>query len=123
MKSRGRTTMFKRPCKAPMCSQFSEVGSQYCSKHKLLVNQERPNSYQRGYNSRWRKERKLFIERNPMCKICLEDGRVTMATVVDHIKPHKGDQRLFWDQNNWQALCETCHNRKTRTDDMGAWIP
>jgi 5-methylcytosine-specific restriction endonuclease McrA len=27
------------------------------------------------------------------------------ATIVDHIKPHRGDQNLFWDQTNWQALC------------------
>jgi 5-methylcytosine-specific restriction protein A len=33
--------------------------------------------------------------------------------VVDHIIPHRGDQYLFWDQENWQALCKDCHDRKT----------
>ncbi|WP_232215651.1 HNH endonuclease signature motif containing protein [Paracoccus sp. J55] len=32
------------------------------------------------------------------------------ATVVDHIKPHRGDQALFWNWNNWQALCTGCHS-------------
>jgi shikimate kinase len=32
-----------------------------------------------------------------------------VATVVDHIKPHRGDQALFWDKNNWQPLCTHCH--------------
>ena len=25
-------------------------------------------------------------------------GRVVPATVVDHVVPHRGDQKLFWDE-------------------------
>ncbi|MFC3058810.1 HNH endonuclease signature motif containing protein [Paenirhodobacter populi] len=32
------------------------------------------------------------------------------AEHVDHIKPHRGDQALFWDWRNLQALCAHCHN-------------
>lgn len=39
------------------------------------------------------------------------------ATVVDHIVPHRGDDRLFWDEENWQALCKNCHDSKTMTED------
>jgi len=46
---------------------------------------------------------------------------LVLATVVDHITPHKGDNDLFWDRANWQSLCESCHNRKTAADDMGRW--
>ena len=35
---------------------------------------------------------------------------MTAASVVDHIKPHKGDKALFWDQANWQPLCASCHS-------------
>ncbi len=42
--------------------------------------------------------------------MCAKAGRVTAATVVDHIKPHRGDQKLFWDTANWQALCKPCHD-------------
>ncbi|WP_189426952.1 HNH endonuclease [Devosia pacifica] len=28
----------------------------------------------------------------------------------DHITPHRGDDQLFWDRTNWQALCAHCHN-------------
>lgn len=31
--------------------------------------------------------------------------------------PHRGDQKLFWDESNWQALCKPCHDRKTWTED------
>ena len=39
------------------------------------------------------------------------------ATVVDHIVPHRGDPKLFWDTDNWQALCKQCHDHKTMTED------
>ena len=44
-----------------------------------------------------------------------------MATVVDHIKPHRGDKKLFWDRGNWQPLCEHHHNVKTMTEDRDMW--
>ncbi|MDD4570646.1 MAG: HNH endonuclease signature motif containing protein [Tepidanaerobacteraceae bacterium] len=48
---------------------------------------------------------------------CLKAKRITPATVVDHIKPHKGDVKLFFDINNLQSLCKTCHDRKTAKED------
>ena len=47
----------------------------------------------------------------------MKEGRYRKATVVDHIIPHRGDDALFWDQSNWQALCKKCHDKKTWTDD------
>jgi 5-methylcytosine-specific restriction endonuclease McrA len=44
-------------------------------------------------------------------------GTIRAAKVVDHIKPHKGDHDLFWDEVNWQSLCEPCHNKKTARED------
>ena len=67
----------------------------------------------RGYDARWRRERKDFLERNPLCAECRRAGKLTPATVVDHIVPHRGDQRLFWDKTNWQPLCKDCHDKKT----------
>lgn len=52
--------------------------------------------------------------------MCQERGRITAATVVDHITPHKGDTALFWDQSNWQSLCASCHNsHKQRLEKSG----
>jgi len=67
----------------------------------------------RGYDARWRKARAAFLQKHPLCRQCLREGRLTPATVVDHILPHRGNQELFWDEKNWQALCRTCHDRKT----------
>ena len=38
-------------------------------------------------------------------------------TVVDHIRPHRGDPVLFWDEKNWQSLCKSCHDKKTWNED------
>jgi 5-methylcytosine-specific restriction protein A len=44
---------------------------------------------------------------------------VVPATIVDHVVPHRGDQRLFWDQGNWAPACKSCHDRKTARE--GRW--
>lgn len=67
-------------------------------------------------NPRWKASRKTFLQRFPLCVQCDKAGRITPAQAVDHIKPHRGDERLFWDSSNWQALCYRCHNRKTASE-------
>ena len=61
-------------------------------------------------NQRWRKVRRMHLAEHPMCVMCERQGRVTAATVVDHIVPHEGNADLFWDMDNWQSLCATCHS-------------
>jgi 5-methylcytosine-specific restriction protein A len=65
------------------------------------------------------KARKLFLQINPLCVSCLKEGITRAARVVDHIIPHKGDMKLFWDRSNWQSLCIEDHNKKTATEDGG----
>jgi 5-methylcytosine-specific restriction protein A len=48
---------------------------------------------------------------------CLKKGLYVRATDVDHIKPHRGDKKLFWDTSNWQALCHSHHSIKTNRED------
>lgn len=78
---------------------------------------DRAHAAERGYGAKWQRERRKFLESNPFCVKCYEEGHITMATVVDHIVPHRGDQKLFWDRGNWQPLCEHHHNVKTMTED------
>lgn len=60
--------------------------------------------------ARWRRERAAYLRAHPLCCFCEAQGRTTLATVVDHIVPHRGDPELFWDQDNWQGLCATDHS-------------
>lgn len=62
------------------------------------------------YGRQWRKAKKAFLVDNPLCVMCQKAGQLIAATVVDHIKPHKGNISLFWDKSNWQPLCQTHHN-------------
>lgn len=50
---------------------------------------------------------------------CKAEGRITPATVADHIMPHRGDPELFWAWDNLQGLCERCHNAKSRQEAAG----
>ena len=70
--------------------------------------------HRRGYGHEWRTARERFLRRNPLCVECLKRGRIAPATVVDHIVPHRGDEKLFWDERNWQALCKACHDPQNR---------
>jgi 5-methylcytosine-specific restriction protein A len=60
-----------------------------------------------------------MLSEHPLCVECERQGRITPATVVDHIVPHKGNLELFWDENNLQAICKRCHDGKTAGE--GRW--
>lgn len=112
----------RKPCSFPNCPELTN--ERYCEKHKKAIESEyaktsRPFKYL--YNTgRWKTLRKQFLQNYPLCEECKAKGTVKAAVVVDHIKPHKGDERLFWDESNWQALCKECHDRKTAKED-GRW--
>ena len=85
----------------------------------------------RGYDERWRKFRVAFLGKYPLCGMrpaaaerrialggiewseCKREKRVRAADLVDHIEPHRGDEALFWDGTNHQALCTHCGNAKS----------
>ncbi len=95
------------------------------------------SSTQRGYDSRWQKARKTFLQSNPLCVMCQRRGKLSSAEVVDHIKPPRlkdalgsndsvlitKARALFWDKTNWQPLCKECHDRdKQRLEKSGQVI-
>jgi len=99
----------KRPCRHPGCPNLSD--GVYCEQHRGLYARE--SAAARGYNKRWQSARRRYLQLHPLCVECERKGHVIPATVVDHIIPHRGDETLFWDESNWQALCKKCHDRKT----------
>jgi len=118
-----------RFCSHPGCSQLVTGG--YCDKHQdeyvkqrkeknKQRDKDRMSSAERGYDGKWRKSRRIFLQQHPLCVECLKEGETTAATVVDHIIPHKGDKKLFWDRSNWQPLCKKHHDIKTAKED-GRW--
>ena len=119
----------KRPCAHKGCVEWATHGS-YCEKHwqeytakvaekrkkfSAKKDGERLNSAKRGYNNAWNKARTAYLMMHPLCVTCGEP-----ATEVDHIIPHKGNMKLFWDSTNWQSLCHKCHSKKTFSENMEA---
>jgi 5-methylcytosine-specific restriction protein A len=108
------------------CSELVS-GDRYCQEHskqsQRQADERRGSANERGYTNRWQKARKIYLSHHPMCAECLFNERLTPATVVDHIIPHKGDYELFWDKDNWQPLCKKCHDKKTFTETRPNYIP
>lgn len=111
-----------RPCPHPGCGVLTTGGR--CDKHKKQKWKENRSDNAIYNNTRWVKFRAMWLRRHPLCgdresvrspehSICTESGRAVAATVVDHIKPHRGDLSLVYDEANLQSLCKDCHDRKT----------
>lgn len=101
-----------KPCKHPGCHEYAEQNG-YCRKHfrerfSFYINEKRISPSKLGYGRKWDYARKEYLKQHPLCVVC---GRP--ATEVDHIQPHKGNMLLFWNRNNWQSLCHSCHSKKT----------
>ncbi len=74
--------------------------------------QNRTGEETRYHTTRWRKARMIQLMNEPLCRICLQADQVTAAQMVDHIHP----VRLgggFWDESNYQSLCNACHAVKS----------
>jgi 5-methylcytosine-specific restriction protein A len=95
----------------------------YCEQHAHLVQQRtdshRPSAAKRGYGRRWRKLRSMFLSTNPLCAdpFNVHGGYPSVATDVDHILPLTHGGSNTWD--NLQALCTSCHSRKTASEGKG----
>lgn len=88
-----------------------------CEKHKkneyATYDCNRGTPVERGYNAQWNKARVIYLRQHP---VCVECGKA--AQCVDHMKPHRGNMNLFWDEKNWQAMCNSCHSIKTAKDKL-----
>lgn len=74
--------------------------------------------------SRWQKlrwsvlVRDMFTCQRPQC------GKLeanTSQLVADHKVPHRGDERLFWDEGNLQCICKQCHDRDKQREERRGW--
>lgn len=63
----------------------------------------------------WIKFRLRFLAVNPHCYCCGE-----VATVVDHIQIHRGNEALFRKVDNMMQMCARCHNTITALFDRHA---
>lgn len=57
------------------------------------------------------------LAKEPLCRMCKAATRTTAATVADHITPHRGDERLFW-EGELQSLCKEHHDGAKQAEDI-----
>lgn len=81
--------------------------------------------YKKLYMSRrWKEIRKIVLARddyrcqNKNCGEFLQSGRNHQrSAVVHHIVPHKGNLGLFYDIENLQAVCWSCHSGEIQSEE------
>jgi 5-methylcytosine-specific restriction enzyme A len=119
-----------RPCNKIGCPNLTK--NRYCKQHKHLAEQrqrtrrndkeydkhKRNQQARAFYHSReWERIRQAALARDHyLCQHCLQNNRITRATIVDHIVPIAVDWSKRLSLDNTQSLCHPCHNRKTAED-------
>lgn len=91
----------RRPWKATVKTRRAQAG--------------RKRDHDKRYHTKlWQRTRMLVLRRDPSCVLCLQLGKVTPATVADHIVPvrmrDQNDDR-FYDIDTIRGLCTWCHAR------------
>ncbi len=71
---------------------------------------------------RWAALRERQLTEQPLCEYCLKREVIEPATIVDHIKPHKGDVDMFHDPENLQSLCKHCHDSVKQREEAGETV-
>lgn len=117
--------MPKRKCAVSSCRNYVSIPERYCDAHKghnnsqynkhVRYNDEN-KKYSQFYNStQWRNVRKAKLMEQPLCEVCLAQGKYTKADMVHHCKyelrdPNGWEHRLSLD--NLQSICYTCHTKQ-----------
>lgn len=109
----------KRLCLHPGCPAFAERRGR-CRAHAVAITRAedrqraRATPYRKLYDTaRWKALRASYLAAHPLCECGDCVGGITLATVVHHREAHRGDERLFFDRSNLQALAKRCHDRLT----------
>ena len=78
-----------------------------------------------SYNTqRWQRLRALKLQENPLCETCLKQQRIEPATAVDHVIAVKAPGgEAYPPLDGLRSLCASCHNHKTRFEQLGAEPP
>jgi 5-methylcytosine-specific restriction protein A len=71
--------------------------------------------HQRGYGREHEKMREHLMATVVVCEECRRNGRVTLGTIADHIKPLAAGGTS--DRSNYQLLCVDCDRVKLAKDN------
>jgi 5-methylcytosine-specific restriction protein A len=113
--------MIKKICGHPGCTRLIDKGKTYCKEHTREPAREEPfkkavRANASLYNTvRWRNLRTRKIKENPYCVKCGIDKHLE----VHHIIPPRGNEELFFDEENIIVVCQSCHRIITNGEIRG----
>lgn len=98
-------------CSEPRCHRMAGYKGR-CAVHAAEKEQQRYNVDTRKWYSTeaWQTLRMLVFIDQPICVSCQH----APSTEVDHIIPHRSEYGLFFNRENLQGMCKSCHSTKTR---------
>lgn len=72
--------------------------------------------------ARWQKLRQTVLVRDLYtCQrtgvLCTGKGNAPNAPVVNHKRPHRGDERLFWDIDNLETVTKAVHDGEIQKEE------
>lgn len=77
-----------------------------------IYNHNRAETDKLYKTSRWLKLRKMKLAANPLCERCLRAGAFVPASIVHHKIEAKDDISKFYDFDNLESICQSCHNKE-----------
>lgn len=96
----------------PMAGRRPEQRSQEAQRYRKLY-----------WTNRWRRTRAAQLAKQPLCENCLKHGRITAATVCDHIDPKTKLSEATFFSGPFQSLCDAepwrCHSRVKQSEEKG----
>jgi 5-methylcytosine-specific restriction endonuclease McrA len=115
-------------CPSPNCFSIVDAPGRYCAAHawkqaekdraKAAAATRRWDEHHARIDyawvwadPRWKKIRARRRKEEPNCRRCSAP-----ACIVDHVRPHRGDEALAFDYENTQSLCRKCDAQKSRED-------
>lgn len=101
-----------RPCAQPGCPTLVRKGR--CAAHERAAEAtRRSEAWRQLYQEpRWKRRRRAFLRRHPLCFWCDQEGIATPSQAVDHEPAHQGDRAAFYDESTWRASCTSCNSRR-----------
>ena len=110
-----------KPCAAAGCPELTH--DRFCDEHRKENERtrHRANTAARGvYNSRrWALLRQRVRAEEPLCRSCLDAGRVAATEEIDHIIPLKDRIDLAFVRSNLAGRCRPCHREKSARERRG----
>ncbi len=66
--------------------------------------------------NRWTKASNRYRLKRAECEVLYDKDIIVPSDVVDHILPERFWPSLFWNEENWQALSRSIHQRKSQLE-------